>query len=93
MPGLPVWAALLGLAAISTAFAYLIYYRILAHCGRGQPDAGDVPRAGVGDRPRRPVPRRAAGANHFLGMGVIGLGLAAIDGRLARWRSARGAAR
>ena len=33
MPGLPVWGALLGLAAISTAFAYLIYYRILATAG------------------------------------------------------------
>ena len=33
MPGLGVWAALLGLAALSTAFAYLMYYRILATAG------------------------------------------------------------
>lgn len=33
MPGLPTWAALMGLSVFSTAFAYLIYFRILAAAG------------------------------------------------------------
>lgn len=33
MPGGSVWAALIGLATVSTAFAYLIYFRILHNAG------------------------------------------------------------
>lgn len=33
MPGGTVWAALIGLATLSTAFAYLIYFRILHNAG------------------------------------------------------------
>lgn len=32
-PGLPVWGAVLSLAVLSTSFAYLIYFRILARAG------------------------------------------------------------
>lgn len=32
-PGLPVWAAIISLALVSTTFAYLIYFRILATAG------------------------------------------------------------
>ena len=85
MPGLPVWAALLGLAAISTAFAYLIYYRILATAGAVNlmlvtflvPVSAIVLGALFLDERLAPI--------HFLGMGVIGLGLAAIDGRPAAY--------
>lgn len=81
MPGLPVWGALLGLAAVSTAFAYIIYYRILATAGAVNlmlvtflvPVSAIILGAlFLGER-LTPV--------HFLGMAVIGLGLAAIDGR------------
>lgn len=85
MPGLPVWAALLGLAAISTAFAYLIYYRILATAGAVNlmlvtflvPVSAIVLGALFLDERLAPI--------YFLGMGVIGLGLAAIDGRSAAY--------
>jgi drug/metabolite transporter (DMT)-like permease len=85
MPGLPVWGALLGLAAGSTAFAYIIYYRILATAGAVNLMLVTflVPVSAIilgtlflGER-LAPV--------HFLGMAVIGLGLAAIDGRPAAY--------
>lgn len=81
MPGLEVWAALIGLAVISTAVAYLIYYRILATAGAVNlmlvtflvPVSAIILGALF-------LHERLAPA-HFLGMAVIGLGLAAIDGR------------
>jgi len=84
-PGLPVWGALLGLAAGSTAFAYIIYYRILATAGAVNlmlvtfmvPVSAIILGAlFLGER-LAPI--------HFIGMAVIGLGLAAIDGRPAAW--------
>jgi drug/metabolite transporter (DMT)-like permease len=85
MPSLPVWGALLGLAAGSTAFAYIIYYRILATAGAVNlmlvtflvPVSAIILGAlFLGER-LAPI--------HFLGMAVIGLGLAAIDGRPAAY--------
>lgn len=85
MPPAGVWAALIGLAALSTALAYVIYYRILATAGAVNLMLVTflVPVSAIllgavflGER---------LSPNHFLGMGAIGLGLAAIDGRLWRW--------
>lgn len=81
-PSLPVWAALLGLAALSTALAYVLYFRILATAGATNlllvtfliPVSAVVLGSLVlGERLE---------AEHFLGMALIGSGLAAIDGRL-----------
>ena len=33
MPGREIWLAVLGLALISTAFAYILYFRILSTAG------------------------------------------------------------
>jgi drug/metabolite transporter (DMT)-like permease len=83
MPGVEVWAALIGLAALSTTLAYIIYYRILATAGAVNlmlvtflvPVSAIILGAlFLGER-LAPV--------DFLGMAVIGLGLAAIDGRPA----------
>ena len=81
MPGLPVWGRCSALAAISTAFAYIIYYRILATAGAVNlmlvtflvPVSAIILGALFLDERLAPV--------DFLGMAVIGLGLAAIDGR------------
>jgi len=93
VPSVTVMAAVLGLAALSTALAYLLYFRILAL-------AGAVNLALVTFL----VPvsaillgvlllHEAIGARHLLGMALVGLGLAAIDGRawraLVRRRAAR----
>ncbi len=81
-PGLDTVAAILGLAALSTALAYVLYFRILATAGATNlllvtfllPVSAILLGALVlGERldPR-----------HFAGMALIGGGLAAIDGRV-----------
>ena len=83
-PGMAVWSAVFGLAVLSTALAYLLYFRILATAGATNlmlvtfliPISAILLGALVlGER---------LAPQHFLGMALIGLGLAAIDGRLLR---------
>ena len=89
MPSVEVWAAVAGLALFSTALAYILYFRILATAG-----ATNVLLVTF----LIPVSAILLGATvlgeqlevkHFVGMALIGLGLAAIDGRagslLRRW--------
>jgi drug/metabolite transporter (DMT)-like permease len=81
-PSAAAWAAILGIAAFSTAIGYVLYFRILASAGATNlllvtfliPVSAIV--LGVlvlGER---------LGVRHFVGMALIGAGLAAIDGRL-----------
>ncbi|MEH3144443.1 MAG: DMT family transporter [Methylobacterium frigidaeris] len=82
LPGLPVWGAVLGLAVLSTALAYVLYFRILATAGATNlllvtfliPVSAIV--LGTLWLGEHLDPR------HYLGMALIGCGLAAIDGRL-----------
>jgi drug/metabolite transporter (DMT)-like permease len=89
-----IWAAILGLALFSTALAYLIYFRLLASAGATNlllvtfliPVSAIV--LGASLLGERLEPR------HFGTMALIGLGLAAIDGRplrLLRRRACRSA--
>ena len=73
-----------GLVLLSTALAYLIYFRILASAGATNlllvtfliPVSAIILGASLlGER---------LAPQHFLGIALIGLGLAAIDGRLLR---------
>jgi drug/metabolite transporter (DMT)-like permease len=82
VPGIEIWAAVLGLALISTAFAYIIFFRVLASAGVTNimlvtflipVSAILLGVAFLGERIE---------IKHFFGMGLIGLGLAAIDGRV-----------
>jgi drug/metabolite transporter (DMT)-like permease len=82
MPSFPVCCAVLGAASLSTALGYVIYFRILATAGATNlllvtfliPVSAIVLGAlALGER---------LAPTHFLGMAVIGIGLAAIDGRL-----------
>lgn len=84
MPGLPVWAAVLGAAALSTALAYVIYFRLLATAGAANlllvtflvpVSAILLGTIGLGEQL---APR------HYLGMAVIGCALALVDGRIMR---------
>jgi drug/metabolite transporter (DMT)-like permease len=76
--------ALLALAALSTALAYVIYFRLLARAGATNlllvtfliPVSATL--LGMTVLSERLPP------HHFVGMAVIALGLAAIDGRPAR---------
>lgn len=84
MPGAPVWAAILGMAALSTALGYVLYFRILAAAGATNlllvtfliPVSAIVLGSFVLGEHLAP--------RHFAGMALIGVGLAAIDGRLIR---------
>jgi drug/metabolite transporter (DMT)-like permease len=84
LPSLAVWAALVGLALLSTALAYILYFRILAAAGTTTllfvtfliPVTAVL--LGAAILGERLAPR------HFAGMALIGAGLAAIDGRIAR---------
>lgn len=81
--------ALLGVAALSTALAYVLYFRILATAGATNLLLVTflIPVSAVllGTLFLAEVMQ----ARHFAGMALIGIGLAAIDGRL--WRAARSA--
>ena len=87
IPSLTVWVALVVLALLSTALAYVLYFRILAVAGATNlllvtflipPMAILLGAAFLGERL---APR------HFEGMALIGVGLAIIDGRI--WRLVR----
>lgn len=84
LPSAEVLASVLAVAVLSTALAYIIYYRILSTAGSVNLILVNflVPVTGVllggivlGERL---APR------HFLGMAAIGLGLAFVDGRLIK---------
>lgn len=84
MPGAPVWGAVLGIAALSTALAYVLYFRILASAGATNlllvtfliPVSANL--LGALLLGERLDPR------HYMGMILIGCGLVAIDGRFLR---------
>ncbi|WDZ76933.1 DMT family transporter [Ensifer adhaerens] len=84
VPGLDVWAAIVGIALISTALAYVLFFRILETSGVTNLMLVTF---------LIPVSAILLGAmflgetletKHFLGMALIAAGLAAIDGRLLR---------
>ena len=88
-PGAEIWAAVVALALLSTALAYVLYFRILASAGATNlllvtfliPVSAIVLGASLLGEQLEP--------KHFAGMALIGLGLAAIDGRALGWLARR----
>ncbi len=88
-PGLATLGALAGSALLSTALAYVIYFRILATAGATNlmlvtfliPVSALI----LGTT----VLGELLTAGQLAGMALIGLGLAAIDGRLPAWFAGR----
>ena len=89
LPGLATMGALIGIALLSTALAYVIYFRILAAAG-----ATNLLLVTF----LIPVSALLLGtlvlgehltAGQLAGMALIGLGLAAIDGRPRAWVASR----
>lgn len=84
-PGLTTWLAVAGLALLSTALAFTLYFRILARAGATNlllvtfliPVSALM--LGIGVLGERLEPR------HFAGLALIAFGLAAIDGRPIAW--------
>jgi len=80
-PDAGAWAAIVALALFSTALAYILYFRLIDAAGATNailvtfliPATAILLGASFLDE--------ALALRHFLGMGLIGLGLAAIDGR------------
>jgi drug/metabolite transporter (DMT)-like permease len=83
-PGMVPLAAVLGLALFSTALAYLIYFRLLASAGAVNLALVTflIPVSAIGLAVL--VLGETLAMRHVLGMGLIALGLAVIDGRLQR---------
>jgi drug/metabolite transporter (DMT)-like permease len=84
-PGAEVAAAVIGIAALSTALAYLIFFRLLASAGTKNLSLVTF---------LIPVSATALGwlilderllPQHIAGFGLIVAGLLAIDGRVGRW--------
>lgn len=86
VPGLPVIGAVLAIAAFSTALAYLIYFRLLASAGPSNlllvtflvPVSACLLGAGFLGEP--------IVARQLAGFALIAAGLAALDGRVLKWR-------
>ena len=85
-PGWETWGAIVGLALLSTALAYVLYFRILSTAG-----ATNVLLVTL----LIPVSAIVLGATilgeqlavqHYIGMGLISCGLICIDGRLLQRR-------
>ncbi len=85
LPDWPVIAALIGLATLSTALAYALYFGLIASAGAVNAFLVTflVPVSAIGlgvlILGEALLPRQVAG------MALIALGLAAIDGRAGRW--------
>ena len=80
-PALPVWAAVIGAAVFSTALGYVLYFSILSTAGATNlllvtlliPVSAILGTLLLGERPE---------LRQLMGFALIGVGLAAIDGRL-----------
>lgn len=96
VPTWPAWASLLALGVVCTALAYILFFRILAGAGATNvalvtflipPNAILLSALLLGERLR---------PTDLVGLGLVAVGLAAIDRRAAAWwarrRSARSAA-
>lgn len=85
IPGPATWGAVLGLGVASTAVAYVLFFRILAVAGATNLALVTllVPISAIllGGL----VLNETLLARHAVGMALIGVGLAFLDGRLGRW--------
>jgi drug/metabolite transporter (DMT)-like permease len=90
MPSAPVVASIAGVALLSTALAYVLYFEILARAGATNLLLVTflIPLSAIllGTQ----VLGETLGWEQFAGMALIALGLLAIDGRLLRMRAPAG---
>ena len=80
-PDVEVWGAVFGLALFSTALAYILYFRLLATAGATNLLLVTflIPVSAI--LLGTVILGEQLELKHFVGIGIIGLGLAAIDGR------------
>lgn len=92
MPSLGAWAALAALALLCTAFAYVLYFRLIAGAGATNAMLVTLLVPPVAILLGGLFLHEALTAQDFIGLALIALGLAAIDGRLLGKAGAAGAA-
>ena len=85
MPGPAAWGSVLGLAVMSTALAYILYFRLLSTAGAVNLTLVTflVPVTSI--TLGTLVLHERLSANQIFGMALIAGGLLAIDGRAVRW--------
>ena len=88
-PGAHVWAALLGVALISTALGYVVYFRILATAGATNLLLVTLLMPVIALVLGGLVLGERLAPRHLAGMALIAAGLALIDGRVLAWRGPR----
>ncbi len=79
----PVWGALVYLAAVSTALAYLIFYRLLARVGAGNASLTTLLVAPIAIILGALVLDEALPWRAYAGFVLLALGLVVLDGRVA----------
>ena len=84
MPGSETVAAVAGIALFSTALAYVIYFRLLARAGATNLLLVTLLMPAIAILLGALMLSEAFTAAQFAGLGLIALGLAAIDGRPLR---------
>lgn len=82
MPGLDVWAATAGMVIVSTVFAYVLYFRLVERAGASNSLLVTFTIPIVAILLGVLVLGETLLTKHLVGMALIALGLAAIDGRM-----------
>jgi drug/metabolite transporter (DMT)-like permease len=88
-PAARVWLALLGLAIISTALGYVVYFRILATAGATNLLLVTLLMPGIALLLGTYALDERLAPRHFGGLALIAAGLAVIDGRVLAWPRSR----
>ena len=85
-PAPEAWAAIAALGLFSTAIAYILYFRLIDMAGATNAILVTFLIPATAILLGALFLGEALALRHFLGMGLIGVGLAAIDGRVFAWR-------
>jgi drug/metabolite transporter (DMT)-like permease len=83
-PSLAATAAVVAIASLSTALAYIVYFRILAGAGATNVVLVTLLAPATSIMLGAAILDERLAARHFVGLALIALGLAFIDGRLPR---------
>jgi drug/metabolite transporter (DMT)-like permease len=88
-PPVSAWAAITALALFCTAFGYVLYFRLIDHAGATNALLVTLLVPPVAIMLGAAFLNETLEPQDFLGLALIALGLAAIDGRLVSYLSAR----
>ena len=89
MPGLTAWGAILALALVCTAFAYILYFKLIDSAGATNALLVTLLVPPTSILLGSTFLHEKLAPQDFAGLSLIALGLAAIDGRLFSLVSAR----